>query len=493
MLRLPRSARRAPVLAMLRAGLLAALPLALLAGPAPAAPSTDRSTAPSADRAGPVAGSSGIGDPYFPLDGNGGIDVRRYRIHVGYDFDTGRLTGRAVLTVRATRALARFNLDLLLPVEEVRVDGRPASFRKPRRHELQVSPARPIAAGSRFTVTVRYAGRPAGIAYAGERNWLADEREVVTMNQPHMAPWWFPANDHPSDKAQVDVSVTVPRARRVVANGELVGRRVHGALATTRWRSREPMAPYLAFFAAGPFQVDSGRTAGVSWYAAVSRQLPARQRTRSMRLMRRSAPITAWAASILGEYPFSSTGGLTTALQPGFALENQTRPTYPVLGADAVPTVVHEIAHQWFGNSVAVDAWRDIWLNEGAATFFELLWAETHGGPSAAQWLSSAYDVEPAESTFWRLRIDDPGAARIFDEAVYLRGAMTFQALRTRIGAADFATLLRTWVARGAGGTGSTAQFTALAEQVSGEDLDGFFDAWVRTPARPARTAANGL
>ncbi len=445
-----------------------------------------------AEAARPSPGGAGIGDPYFPRDGNGGIDVRHYDVRVRYDFATGRLVGRTTLRLRATRALSRFNLDLLLPVREVRVAGAPARFRKPHPHELQVTPRRPLAAGQRVQVVVRYAGRPAALSYAGERNWLADRHEVVTMNQPHMAPWWFPANDHPRDKATMSVAVTVPRARQVISNGTLVGRRVHGRLATTRWRSEEPMAPYLAFFAAGSFDVARGRHAGLPWYAAVSRQLPARDRARAMRLMRRSAPITAWAASVLGAYPFSSTGGLTTSLNVGFALENQTRPTYPPIG-DAVSVVVHEIAHQWFGNSVSVWSWRDIWLNEGAASFLEVYWAESRGGQPAQEWLTSSYDDYPAEDSLWRVRLDDPGASRIFHEAIYLRGAMTFQALRHRIGDADFRTLLRTWVAERRDGHGSTAQFVALAERVSGEDLDGFFTAWLSTRARPARTAAHGF
>ena len=124
-------------------------------------------------------------------------------------------------------------------------------------------------------MVVRYAGRPGAIAYEGERNWLANRREVVAMNEPHMAPWWFPSNDHPQDKALVDISITVPKERTVVANGHRVGRKVRGRLATTRWRAREPMAPYLAFFAAGDFAVDHGRHRGLPWYVAVSKQLPA--------------------------------------------------------------------------------------------------------------------------------------------------------------------------------------------------------------------------
>jgi aminopeptidase N len=313
------------------------------------------------------------------------------------------------------------------------------------------------------------------------------------MNQPHMAAWWFPANDHPRDKALVDISITVPRGRRVVANGRLVGRRVHGARATTRWRADEPMAPYLAFFAAGAFRVERGQQDGLPWYIAVSRQIPRGLRAQSMKLMRTTPRVIGWLETQLGEYPFSTSGGVTTSLEPGFALENQTRPTYPVVGARNLDLVVHEQAHQWFGDSVAVESWRDIWLNEGPAQFMELRYRETHGGETAAQWLRETYDGLSAGAPFWDLRIAAPGSRNLFDGAVYDRGAMTLQALRNRVGEEDFWAILRTWVATRAGGNGSTDDFHALAEEVSGENLTGFFEAWVFTGERPADTADNGL
>ncbi|WP_435744697.1 M1 family metallopeptidase [Nocardioides sp. SYSU DS0663] len=442
----------------------------------------------------PAPGERGIGDPYFPLDGNGGIDVRRYDVDVSYDFATRELRGTTRLRLRATADLSRFNLDLLLPVRAVRIDGRAVAWRKPGEHELQVTPDRPLRRGEVVTVLVRYAGNPAAIAWGGERNWLADAGEVVAMNQPHMAPWWFPANDHPRDKALMDVSVTVPRDKRVVGNGRLVSRRVHGARATTRWRASEPMAPYLAFFAAGRFQVADGVHEGLPWYVAVSRALPDAAQERAMALMRRTPAVVAWTERQLGPYPFESTGGVTTSLDPGFALENQTRPTYPSLdSASGLPTVVHEVAHQWFGNSVSVRGWRDIWLNEGPATFMEARYDETHGGVSASRWLDTNLGALADYDYFWRIRLDDPGADEIFSYPVYLRGGMALQALRQRVGEEDFWRLLRTWVRTHRGSVASTGQFHALAEQVSGEDLDGFFDAWLRARQAPERTAENGL
>jgi aminopeptidase N len=448
-----------------RAGLrrAAALLTAFLALSGPvAAPSSARVEAL------PSPGSAGIGDAYFPLDGNGGIDVTRYQVHDRYRFGQRRLSGWTGLTVRATQDLSRFDLDFLLPVRRVAVDGRRAEFRRVAGHELRIVPATPLLDGQRFRVRVAYDGRPGRAEYAGGSNWLADASEVVTIDEPHMAPWWFPANDHPRDRARMDLHITVPRAKNVVANGERVSRTVHGARATTHWRAVEPMAPYLAFFAAGDFAVRKGVHGDLPWYVAVSRALPKAVRARSLRLMKRTPGVVDWLETQLGDYPFSSTGGLTTGLDP-------------------------ELAHQWFGDSVAVESWRDIWLNEGAATFMEVRYDETHGGQPASDWLRTRYDAFGAADDLWNLDIADPGPRRLFDLAVYLRGAMALQALRQRIGEEDFWVLVRRWVDENRYGNGSTPAFSALAEQVSGEDLDGFFQAWLRERSRPASTAENGL
>ncbi len=435
-------------------------------------------------------GDAGIGDNYFPLDGNGGINVRKYRIRDRYAFDTRRLSGSTVLTVRATDDLTVFNLDFLLPVTSVTVDGRPASYSKPRQHEVRIWPRTPIADGERFTVRLTYAGFPGRRSYDGESNWLANRREVVAMNQPHMAPWWFPSNDHPADKARMDITITVPRGHRVFANGRPVARRVHGDQVTRRWVADQPMATYLAMFAAGKFQVDSGVRDGLPWRAVVSKQIPPVRRQANLDLMRRTPGVVAGLEEDLGRYPFSTVGGLVTALDVGFALENQTLPTYPETGRGYLLLVVHELAHQWFGDSVALHRWRDIWLNEGAATFMERRWVENHGGQTAADWLRDKYDLRPPG--FWDLAIGDPGAGNIFAGPVYTRGAMTFQALRNVIGDDDFWTVLQRWVTDNRHGHGTRAEFEALAEEVSGDDLDAFFNAWLMA-GKPADTTDNGL
>lgn len=441
----------------------------------------------------PVTGARGVGDSYFPLDGNGGIDVTHYDVRVRYGFSSRKLRGRAVIKLVPKVDLVRFNLDLLLRATDVTVDGRPARHRKDGRHELVIRPAKRLRAGVPVRVVVRYSGRPGDVSYLGEKNWAANRHEVAAVNQPHVAALWFPANDHPSDKATFRIAVTVPRGKQVISNGNLV-REVKRARTTTwHWRARDPMATYLAYFVAGDFTIERGSSRGRPWLNAVSQRLSGYEQRVAKRKLRRSAAVVARLEKDLGPYPFETTGGVVISLDLGFALENQTRPVYAGLAGDEGYLVVHELAHQWFGDSVSLRRWRDIWLNEGAATFMEMRSDERIRGVDAEEWLDDQWRSYGPGHPIWRVRIGDPGPSRLFSDAVYVRGAMTMQALRSRIGERDFWTLLRTWLDEHRNATATGRSFEKLAADVSGEDLGAFFDAWLRTPRRPAHISANGL
>ena len=202
----------------------------------------------------------------------------------------------------------------------------------------------------------------------------------------------------------------------------------------------------------------------------------------------REPEIVRFLASQFGAYPFATSGGIVDVGPFGFALETQTRPVYAVgwfLDGPNDGVLVHELAHQWYGDHVAVQAWKNIWLNEGFATYAELLWSEHEGFDTPQETFDALYNDIPPDDPFWQVVIGDPTPEFLFDGAVYARGAMTLQALRNTVGDDAFFTILRRWVVEQGGGNGSTDEFIALAERVSGQDLGALFDAWLFTPGRP--------
>jgi aminopeptidase N len=337
--------------------------------------------------------------------------------------------------------------------------------------------------------------RAAGVA-PGSDLWFHEEGETVALGEPQNGAWWFAANETPSDKATYDITILVPRGVEAVSGGELVSHEVDDGSESWHWRLDEPVATYMVFFAAGQFQLDQGTVDGRPYVYAVSTRLGAEDQRTALDRLRGTAGIVDWLESGLGPYPFGEIGGVVPGAGLPYALEDATRPVYPwssLSEGEAVVFLVHELAHQWFGDAVALTRWRDVWLNEGFATYAEWWYAEEHGGASVDDELTDRYRSTPDGSAFWQVVVSDPGPARMWSPAVYVRGGMTLAALRNRIGDADFAELLRTWVARHTGGHGTGGQLRALAEEISGEDLDGFFSHWLDDTAKPAATTENGL
>ncbi|MDN5851990.1 MAG: M1 family metallopeptidase [Actinomycetia bacterium] len=430
----------------------------------------------------PTNGAAGVGDPYYPRYGNGGYDVKTYDISARYIGKARRLRGDTTVTARATQDLRRFNLDLLLRASKVWVDGRRARFDQ-LRHELVVTPKRRLDNGDRFTVRVKYAGWPGRIKYDGERPFLASRKGALAVGQPNIAPWWFPSNDHPSDPARFRIDLTAPKGHQTVSNGRLVGKRSKNGLTTWRWRSRSPMATYLAFAAWGKFSFDSGRTkSGTRYLYAYDKQLSKRVRKAARRSVRATGRVTRFLERRWGTYPFGRIGGLVTGQPLGYALENQTRPVYDdnFFGSGVNRTIVaHEMAHQWFGDAVTLKRWKHIWLNEGYATYSEWMWGAHHGGRSLDRRYASHAEI-PATNRFWKVPLRDPGRKRIFSHPVYDRGAMTLHALRREIGSKVFFKLSRRWVKQ-RDGVGSQREYRRLAEKVSGKELGPFFRSWLRS------------
>jgi aminopeptidase N len=455
------------------AGLLASQAVAV-------APTPERPAPAPATRA--TAGAPGLGDSLFPKAGNGGYDVRHYSITLHYRPGSDSLRATATITARATKALSSFHLDFYgLNVESVSARGRAAEF---DRHgsELTVTPARPIRAGVTYDVTVDYHGTPTVYIDPdqSEDGWITTDDGVAVADEPLGAMTWFPVNNHPSDKATYRVSITVPRGLVGISNGNLVRRRPHRGETTWVWRERDLMASYLSTATVGRFTVIRGRTAqGIPIWSFVDPRLHG-----GLGVAARVRSVTGYWSSLFGPYPFSSTGVILDKADYGYALEVQTRPLFPF--RPGIATLVHELAHQWFGDSVTPKDWSDIWLNEGFATYAEWLWeARTH--PGAPHRRFAALYASPRSSGLWRPAPALPGTPRhLFGNPVYSRGAMTLQALRERIGSADFFTVLRRWVQQHRQGNATTHELKALAERVSGKQLDTLFRVWLYRRGKPS-------
>ncbi|MFJ8008105.1 M1 family metallopeptidase [Streptomyces fagopyri] len=435
----------------------------------------------------PKPGADGIGDPYFPQLGNGGFDARHYDLDVAYNPDTDRLDGRTTLTARATQNLSSFDLDLQkLEVTKVEVNGRRADFTRAG-DEIRITPRGTLSKGRTFTVTVTYGGVPEAlngpIVFGSDYGWMKTADGVFVACEPNAASSWFPSSDHPSDKATYDIRIKAPKGLTGVSNGRLISTRDTGADTVTHWRESRPMATYLATATIGKFDVKSGRTpAGTPIYVAID---PVLANSNSVDVYAVTAAATDYWSQIFGPYPFEETGAIVDDMpEAGFSLEVQSKPAYSAVRSES--TIVHELAHQWFGDSVSVERWKDIWLNEGFATYAQWLWSEHQGVRSAHDSFLAGYNTRPADSSFWQTVVADPQRDTMFASAVYQRGAMTLQMLRERIGDTAFFKLLPAWTKLHRYGNANTADFIRLAEKISGQQLDDLFQTWLFTPGKPS-------
>jgi aminopeptidase N len=475
---------------------------AVLVGVAPGTAHADGSHPPG------TPGAPGIGDPYYPLDGNGGYDVTHYDLDVRYDPATNVLTGVATIHAVATQNLSAFDLDLVgMKVRSITVaddkggDNDPATWRRDGQ-ELTVTPDDSLRKGRKFTTVVRYDGVPKTIHDAfGASGFMHTDDGAIVAGQPHGAATWFPANDHPRDAASVSVSATVPKGLEAISNGALRDRDTEDGWTTWSWHAEEPMATYLVTLAIGEFDMRHYEADGIAFWDGLDPDLftldldPETEGPSAGEIAEgsfaRQPEILDFLSGFLGPYPFRTSGGIvddSPDLQ--FALETQTRPVYsPFFFIDSLNgdlVVVHELAHQWVGDLLRLHDWQHIWLNEGFATYAEWLWLEREGVTTPEEVFDDIAANAPPE--FWKLTIGDPGPdlGKLFDIAVYYRGAMTLQALRQTVGDDDFFDILKEWVSSQAGGTVTTDEFIALAEKESGMQLDELFETWLFTPEKPA-------
>ena len=220
-------------------------------------------------------GAPGAGDPYFPLDGNGGYDVAHYDLAFKFDPATGAIDSVATITAVATQNLSSFDLDLYgLDVRSITVNKKTAAFSRSGQ-ELIVTPAVGIRNASSFTTVVRYSGvtSPLVDLVMGMYGVVPSEDGVVMVGEPHSAATWFPVNDHPSDAASYSFEITVPAGLQAVANGVPGKTSRSGAWTTWTWNATDPMASYQVAVAIGEFDINTYKAGGLKFLDAIDPDL----------------------------------------------------------------------------------------------------------------------------------------------------------------------------------------------------------------------------
>ncbi|GAA1237830.1 M1 family metallopeptidase [Prauserella halophila] len=398
---------------------------------------------------------------------------------VRYDPGSGVLHGDSTMTARATKPLSRFNLDLRgMTIDSVHVDGARARFDREGAHELVITPARAKAENQRFRVRVQYRGTPGRTTSGlGNNGWhRTPSGGAFVMGEPPSASFWYPSNDHPRDKATFRLTARVPQGWTAVSIGREVRSATRDGWTTSRWVEPEPVAGYLTTVAVDRFDVtrrelDDG-TPVLNAFAPGSEDLrPGARRT---------GEVVRFLESRFGDHPATTTGGIYLGAETGYALETQGRPTYDANARFA--TIVHELAHQWYGNEVSVSSWADICLNECFASYAQWLWDEGKKNVDLDARYRGA--VGSATEGFWAPQLYDMGAGNEFT-GVYDKGILAMHALRRQLGEETFWTVLRQWPRRHAEGNASWPEFERFAERTSGQKLDAFFAAWFHHSGRP--------
>jgi aminopeptidase N len=428
----------------------------------------------------PVAGAPGMGDPYFPNWGNGGYDVGKYTIALEVNPIANTIKGSTTITATATERLSSFNLDLHgLTIESVNVNDKPAEYSR-NEDELTIKPSTILEQDEQFTVAVKYNGAPELITSDPidiDVGWSHSEAGAInSWGEPNAAFTWFPNNNHPRDKAAYRFEITVPNPWLVAATGTLKETKENGDTTLFIWEMDKPMATYLASINIDKYEVFTQEGPN----GMIIRSYFPADYPSSSRINYNILPaVIDFFSTLFGSYPFEEYG-VVVATSDGvckdvdLALEAQSLSIHcPIMNSEAF--IVHELAHQWFGDSVGLENWKDIWLKEGFATYAEWLWASKND-PVAMARITKNRDSMFFDTDF---PVAEPSLENLYTDDSYTGGALVLNALRLKLGDDAFFRILQTYAERYRYGSAGTDEFIAVAEEVSGQDLKEFFDQWV--------------
>ncbi len=421
-----------------------------------------------------VSAAEGLGDSFYPYLGNGGYDVLHYEIDLDIDPDANTIQALTTITAQATKELSEFNLDLSgLTVHAVTVDGSTAEHSR-YNTELVIVPTEPLAAGAEFVTEVGYSGSPEPISDPAvpflELGWHNTEGVIFTASEPSGSMSWFPSNNHPTDKATFEIRLTVPEPLTAASNGILVEEISVDGYTTTTWRMDDPMATYLAAVYVGDFErIETDQPNG----PLIRDYVPRADSDEIIEALRITPQVIRFYEDLFGPYPYEVYGSVVMPFSLGFALENQTLSVHGLHTIDPF-TVAHEIVHQWIGNSLTLQDWRETWLHEGFATYLSAMYmAEYHGwnlDQRAAEWHRQLADAEPP------LEIEIAG---MFGASVYFIGAVALHELRRFVGDSVFEEILRTHYQQSAHANTNTATFLDVVTELAGREAAGLVESWL--------------
>jgi aminopeptidase N len=431
--------------------------------------------------------ASTVIDSYLPNNGNLGYRVSHYELALEYKVAINRLSGSATITAESLTELAEFTLDFsdALTVSKVLVNGKRVAHFSCRTGKLRIQLSSAAESGTAMSIAVHYHGSPRPLrSLWGDVGFEELANGALVAGQPNGAASWFPCDDHPSAKASYRIQISADNPYRVVANGRLASRRARAAQTVWTYEQPEPTSTYLITLQIGMYELIRLGTSPVQMRAA----LPERLRRDFYADFARQPEMMQLFVELFGPYPLAD--GYTVVVTEDvleIPLEAQGISIFGSNHCDGTRTserlIAHELAHQWFGNSVTARQWRDIWLHEGFACYAEWLWSEHSGGRSADE-LARHYHQKLRDSP-QHLLLADPGARDMFDDRVYKRGALTLHALRGRLGDEKFFALLKDWTTRYRHANAATDDFTGLAAGYCDESLTQLWDRWLYSRAVP--------
>ncbi|WP_144663078.1 M1 family metallopeptidase [Paenarthrobacter nicotinovorans] len=430
-------------------------------------------------------------DPYTLDHGSTSYRVDRYELDLDVRLGSNKLIGRAVLHCTALEATTQVVLDLVgLRASKIQLDGRKLQKFSHRAEHLVLTPASSIKPGRQFTLEIRYDGNPQPRrGLWGDVGWEELNDGVLVAGQPNGAASWFPCNDHPRYKSTFLISVTTDDNYRPVCNGKLVSHSRKSSRETWVYEQVEPMATYLATVQIGRYIKVPLRAEGthhrVPQFVAVTAEMAGD----ALEGLRRQPDMMKTFEDCFGPYPFTDYTSVVTEDELEIPLEAQT---VSIFGRNHMKEawesqrlIAHELSHQWFGNSLTVSNWKDIWLHEGFACYAEWLWSEESGTMTVAARATAAWkklDAGPQD-----LLVGDPGPELMFDDRVYKRGALAVHALRVAAGDEAFFAFLQHWTAGNRHGSVSTESFITAADAfMPGFDTASILRPWLYETALPA-------